>query len=1033
MAGITQTIPNYMGGMSEQPDQLKLPGQVRSAINAIPDPVDGLYKRPGAKRIRTDKLTNVQSGGSWFHYYRDEVEGSYIGQVAADGKIRMWCTKDLFNAAGTKVNSAGDEIFVHYHQVTGSYSQSNYDSTNSNHTSITSYLTPSPTTDTEDIQATTINDTTFLNNRSKSVETANTTPARPDANFAFIDLIRTENGRQYGLNMFTDDSTTGLKRATRVEIIDDDLYEGGGSGACKGIGTQVFSVTASSSYSGTPIRSVKNSSGTSLTSGRDNLIFRITINGQQGMNQRGGYGYGESASGVDYMCSYRREITLLHGGEGWETGDEVEVVLDLAGGSRNTSEGETTFPASGYTYHSNDGKTTYKVKVTDTETVQVKGKFNGTAGEGVIRPDPTPFDADTAVTPDTILGGIQAGLPTGVTSKIIGNGMYITDASAFNLEIADLDLMRVMQGEINDVGKLPLQCKHGFIIHISNAENSADDDYYVKFHGENDKDGPGTWKECAAPGIVKGFNANTMPHVLQRQSINGTNPVIFLVKKFEWADRKVGDDVTNRGPSFIGTKNTADPPVYSQDRKINKIAYFRNRLVFLSGESVICSRPGTIDKPDFWAYTALTVSASDPIDISCASTYPSDLFDTVELTTGLLCFSSNEQYLLSADDTIMNPDTAKLRSVSTFNYNTVIPPLDLGMTVGWIDNSNKYSRFVESANIVREGEPTLIESSRIVPTLLEKNIDLITNSRENGLVLFGKTNSDTVICYKYFGSAEKREQASWFKLKHNRPLQYHFLIEDQYIFIDTDDFLQSMNLTQADTDPSIDQDSINYLIHLDNWTTLTGGVYDAVTKKTTFTHGTGGAVLNWLADIPGGPNARNGDLAIVDIDNGLVSGPLRVGRYAKPTILTAVGGNQRIEVIGDWSSGTFYIGFLYDYDVSFPRFYRLASAGQGSSIADVNSSLVIHRMKLNFGKIGLYETNLTRVGKDPYNEVWESPALDEYQVNDAPYLSEEIRTIPVYEKNVNVSVTLKSTHPAPATLYSMSWEGDYSPMHYRRV
>ena len=55
MAGITQTIPNYMGGMSEQPDQLKLPGQVRSAINAIPDPVDGLYKRPGAKRIRTDK------------------------------------------------------------------------------------------------------------------------------------------------------------------------------------------------------------------------------------------------------------------------------------------------------------------------------------------------------------------------------------------------------------------------------------------------------------------------------------------------------------------------------------------------------------------------------------------------------------------------------------------------------------------------------------------------------------------------------------------------------------------------------------------------------------------------------------------------------------------------------------------------------------------------------------------------------------------------------------------------------------------
>ena len=90
-------------------------------------------------------------------------------------------------------------------------------------------------------------------------------------------------------------------------------------------------------------------------------------------------------------------------------------------------------------------------------------------------------------------------------------------------------------------------------------------------------------------------------------------------------------------------------------------------------------------------------------------------------------------------------------------------------------------------------------------------------------------------------------------------------------------------------------------------------------------------------------------------------------------------------------------------------------------------------MKLNFGKIGLYETNLTRVGKDSYNEVWESPALDEYDVDDAPFLADEIRTIPIYEKISNVSVTLKSTHPAPATLFSMAWEGSYSPKLYSRV
>ena len=67
MAGITQTIPNYVGGISEQPDQLKVPGQVKSVQNAIPDIVHGLYKRPGSKRLGPARITDVPSGGSWFH------------------------------------------------------------------------------------------------------------------------------------------------------------------------------------------------------------------------------------------------------------------------------------------------------------------------------------------------------------------------------------------------------------------------------------------------------------------------------------------------------------------------------------------------------------------------------------------------------------------------------------------------------------------------------------------------------------------------------------------------------------------------------------------------------------------------------------------------------------------------------------------------------------------------------------------------------------------------------------------------------
>ena len=99
---------------------------------------------------------------------------------------------------------------------------------------------------------------------------------------------------------------------------------------------------------------------------------------------------------------------------------------------------------------------------------------------------------------------------------------------------------------------------------------------------------------------------------------------------------------------------------------------------------------------------------------------------------------------MSSDDTLLNPDTAKLRAVSAYNYNIDIPPISLGTTVGYIDNSGMYSRFNEMANTTREGAPTVVETSRLVPSLLPKDIDLITNSRENGIILFGKTNSDEV-------------------------------------------------------------------------------------------------------------------------------------------------------------------------------------------------------------------------------------------------------------------------------------------------
>ena len=225
---------------------------------------------------------------------------------------------------------------------------------------------------------------------------------------------------------------------------------------------------------------------------------------------------------------------------------------------------------------------------------------------------------------------------------------------------------------------------------------------------------------------------------------------------------------------------------------------------------------------------------------------------------------------------------------------------------------------------------------------------------------------------------------------------------------------------QKDTDPSIDEtvgsDTSNYLIHLDNWTTVTNGTYDANTKITTFANQS-----DWIDQV----TTPNGDLVLVDTNTNAT----RVGRYAKCTVTNT----DDFTVPGDWSTGTFYIGYLYEYSVHFPTFYLTQTKGQQVK-ADVNSSLIVHRIKLNFGKSGLYTTTLQRVAPKPnYSETYEAAALDEYNVSDAPYVPENIQTVPVYEKNTNVEVLLKSSHPAPATLHAVSFEGDYTPKNYRRV
>ena len=1064
MASITQTIPNYISGISEQPDQLKNPGQVKEALNVIPEVQTGLVKRPGS-RFLADLNGDMKDEGTFFHYYRDQDE-QWLGQVqqldsnsSEDPDVIMWSLKG--DNEGTAIQAIPGLAL--------SPTDTTVDSAMA--ATVNQYLKH---TNKDDLQFLTINDYTYILNRnpknSNNQElpcnmTNDETPGwgNPDTtgavighkNFAYIELKKTANARQYSLNLNKTGNTTkyGLTSATKLihkkdypdhTIIDADgtstwatgdhgsrpitsttnatgkpfhsrhiqdggKFNGRTEGSCVDIGTDVFS----SEDAVCTIYDVNNNlvnSSTIASLSRDivprNLIWRFTVKGRSSTWHDAD---NNDINGEDYICKYDYDIDLLHGGEGWQKGDYIKFVMVQTTGPDASTDGNAN-------NNINYISPTYFVKVKEIETSDILATIGSTPGDGAIRPDPTSFDADMAVSATTILGGLQQAildpnedgneadkLLSG--AEIIGNGLYIyntSDTDTFNVSTAESDLMNIVTDEVNDVTKLPSQCKHGMVVKVANSE-ADEDDYFMRFYGNDDQDGPGGWRECVMPGIRYKIDPATMPMQLIRKA-NGQ----FSIRTTNWIERQVGNNVTNPKPSFLSRGIGLDGTGSLSSRKLTNMLFWRNRVVLLSGTNVICSQPGSTNlvEPNFWAETSLTVSPQDGIDLSTSSTSPAKLFEGIEIGQGLLLTSENAQFLLSAEAEVLTPETAKLTPQATYNYNTQLPFVSLGTTVAFLDNAGKNSKFFEATNIQRGYEPEILNQSIAVPDLMPKELDLITNSRENTYVLFSMEGTNNIYGYRYFNSGEKRIQSAWFKWELDKPIRYMAILDDLLFVVHTNGNLVDFQLVDK-WDNWVD----GFPVHLDNWTQFSASAftYNADDNKTTFSLGRG------FDD--------NRTVYVLDATPGS-----DLGRYGVATVNV-----QNATLIGDWATAghELYVGYNFDMKIQLPTIYPM-SKGQASS-ADITSSLVVHRLKFSLGAAGVYETTLERTGKLDYTELVESSLQDAYIANSSPWVEQRIHTLPVYERNKNLKIYLKSTHPSPTTLYSMSWEGDYSNKFYQRA
>ena len=94
MPAVTQRVDDYLGGVSRQSDDKKLPGQVEECINGYPDPTFGLTKRPGFQHVANLGTGTTYDNSKWFFISRTDNE-KYIGCITpasggSTGGIFIW-------------------------------------------------------------------------------------------------------------------------------------------------------------------------------------------------------------------------------------------------------------------------------------------------------------------------------------------------------------------------------------------------------------------------------------------------------------------------------------------------------------------------------------------------------------------------------------------------------------------------------------------------------------------------------------------------------------------------------------------------------------------------------------------------------------------------------------------------------------------------------------------------------------------------------------------------------------------------------
>lgn len=895
MTVISQRIPSIVGGVSQQPDALKLPNQLRVCDDFLPDPTFGLAKRPGLKAINT--LSNAATDGAWFQTVRDDEE-RYVIQVARDGNIRIW---DADSGVQQTVNFPDAPSAAQY----------------ATHTKD------------DDIELFQINDFILLLNRTVVV-TPSTGLAGGRTPYAIATINSVGYNTEYKVTLNSQIYTYQTTATTTVRLSVEDVTTGLVATINAG---GIFTATAIANY----LYIVKN----------DAAEFRVNARGgTTGTAIFASYGTVSSPAELPRQFINNATIQVL----GPEGGDDYWVIFKVENGG-------------------NEGAGIWEETIKPSSTVA----FNkNTLPHGIIREADGTFTyrrlnktfADAHTSETTVNGTV-------VTASVLSGtkGIYAPGVSFW--------------------------CTGGSGTGVRLRTVATDVDGHV------------TAVEVSRPG--RGYtNGNTLTNeygdtftITQVASVTGYSDSLGLQY---YIDKVVGDSETNPFPTFT-------------NKTISGISFFKNRLVLLSGENVICSAVG--DYFNFFLSTVTTVVDSDPVDISCGSLKPIDLRYAMLSDRGLALFADNAQYVLETRTESFSAATAEINQIGSYDISTSIAPVDMGPTIAFLDQGEKscsvFELLIGNDNI----RPQTAELTRTIPSYLPSYVSRMNASTAASILgIHSLREPNNLYLFRFYNVGTERQQAAWFRWKFPGEIKTFYFESDKLFAVikpagSSSFVLCTASLITETSAAPLSFDGTPLDVRLDMYTYNPTLVYESGTDTT-------------KVCMPNGFGNTTHTVNVVRTDSG------GAGAVWEDTLTydagAPTGQKYFLRIDGNQTANRFAIGYKYTSKALMPSWYVFKEDRK-----DTLNVPIVQRVYLDSANSGPYQVRVEALGRNEYLQTFPQISANLSNLDELPILRNAQNVVPVMAAGNQVDVTIECPYPYPTAINGLTWTGQYNNRGIRSV